>query len=262
MVRTSRRHPPLTEEFRSDHHAKKQPEGVTGAVELDDRHCWDDVVGPRELLFTETFRGPREFGRSPALVLIDVYNKAFGDRPEPIEESVRRFPASCGMAAWDALEPTGELLALARRTGIPVVYSRGEARTEARLGGATRRAQPDDEDDQWGYAIVDKVAPQADDLVIYKARASAFFGTPLEAYLRLLGVDTLVIAGETTSGCVRATVIDAYSHGFNIVLAEEAIFDRSPLSHKVNLFDMHHKYGTVLHLKEALTYLADPQSIG
>lgn len=231
-------------------------------MERYDHHCWSDVVGPRERLSVAPFRGARTLGNNPALVLIDVYNKAFGDRPEPIEQSVRRFPSSCGMAAWDALKPMVELTALARRTRIPIVYSTGDCRAEPWLGAATRRARPDDEDDSWGYAIVDKVAPRADELVIYKARASAFFGTPLETYLRQLGADTLVLAGETTSGCVRATAVDAYSHGFHVALVEEAVFDRSPLSHKVNLFDLHHKYATVMHLRETLAYLAAPRPHG
>ena len=80
------------------------------------------------------------------------------------------------------------------------------------------------------------------DVVITKQRASVFFGTPLVAHLTQLGVQTLIICGESTSGCVRATAVDAYSHGFHVVLVEECCFDRSILSHKVNLFDMHHKY--------------------
>ena len=77
-------------------------------------------------------------------------------------------------------------------------------------------------------------------------RASAFFGTPLIAHLTQLGVQSLIVCGESTSGCVRASVVEAYSYGFHVVLAEECCFDRSPLSHKINLFDMHHKYADVI----------------
>ena len=84
--------------------------------------------------------------------------------------------------------------------------------------------------------------PQAGDVVITKQRASVFFGTPLTAHLTQLGIQTLIVCGESTSGCVRATAVDAYSHGYQVVLVEECCFDRSLLSHKVNLFDMHHKY--------------------
>ena len=82
-----------------------------------------------------------------------------------------------------------------------------------------------------------------------------FFGTPLVAHLTQLGVQTLIICGESTSGCVRATAVDAYSFGFHVVLVEECCFDRSILSHKVNLFDMHHKYTDVMHVDEVIAHL-------
>ncbi len=97
--------------------------------------------------------------------------------------------------------------------------------------------------------------PQAGDVVITKQRASVFFGTPLTAHLTQLGIQTLIVCGESTSGCVRATAVDAYSHGYQVVLVEECCFDRSLLSHKVNLFDMHHKYVDVMHVDQVLAHL-------
>ena len=91
--------------------------------------------------------------------------------------------------------------------------------------------------------------------MIYKQRASAFYGTPITAHLTQLGVRTLIICGESTSGCVRASAVDAYSNGFHVVLVEECCFDRSLLSHKINLFDMHHKYADVLHIDEVVAHL-------
>jgi nicotinamidase-related amidase len=91
--------------------------------------------------------------------------------------------------------------------------------------------------------------------VIYKERASAFFGTPLIAHLRLIGAESLIICGESTSGCVRASTVDAYSYGFHNVVAEECTYDRSPLNHKVNLFDLHHKYADVMHVEEVIAHL-------
>ena len=88
-----------------------------------------------------------------------------------------------------------------------------------------------------------------------KQRASVFFGTPLVAHLTQLGVQTLIICGESTSGCVRATAVDAYSHGYHVVLVEECCFDRSILSHKINLFDMHHKYVDVMHVDDVVAHL-------
>ncbi|MPZ72567.1 MAG: isochorismatase family protein [Nitriliruptorales bacterium] len=224
---------------------------------MDERHCWTDVLGADERVLDA--RGPRErrLGRRPALLLIDLYRKVFGDRPEPLADAIQRWPASCGPAAWAALGPLRDLLAAARAAQVPVIHTTGESRPEATLGGATRRrvgdvGRPAD------YDIVDAVAPVPGESVIYKGRASAFFGTPLASWLRRLGVDTVVVGGETTSGCVRASVVDAFSHGYDVAVVEEAVFDRSPLSHKVNLYDMHSKYATVVHTVDAVRYLQDP----
>ena len=87
-------------------------------------------------------------------------------------------------------------------------------------------------------------------MVIFKERASGFFGTPLVAHLTQLGVDSLIVCGESTSGCVRASCVDGYSLGYHVSIVEECVFDRSILSHKVNLFDLHHKYSDVMKLDE------------
>jgi maleamate amidohydrolase len=105
------------------------------------------------------------------------------------------------------------------------------------------------------YAIRSDFKPQPGDVVITKQRASVFFGTPLVAHLTQLGVRTVIICGESTSGCVRASAVDAYSHGFHVVLVEECCFDRSLLSHKVNLFDLHHKYADVMKIDEVVAHL-------
>jgi len=91
--------------------------------------------------------------------------------------------------------------------------------------------------------------------VIYKQRASAFAGTPLFSHLALLGIQSLIVCGESTSGCVRASVVDAYSNGFHVTIAEQCTYDRSELIHKVNLFDLHHKYADVMHLDEVVAHL-------
>src|SRR5207253_4350638 len=106
-----------------------------------------------------------------------------------------------------------------------------------------------------GYAIYMEFPPEPSDVVILKQRASAFQGTPLFSHLSLLGVQSLIVCGESTSGCVRASAVDAYSNGFHVVVVEECCFDRSMLSHKVNLFDMHHKYTDVMRVDEVATHL-------
>jgi len=93
------------------------------------------------------------------------------------------------------------------------------------------------------------------DVVITKQRASIFYGTPLAAHLTQLGVRTVIICGESTSGCVRASTVDAFSYGFHNVVVEECTYDRTMLSHKVNLFDLHHKYADVMHIEDVLAHL-------
>jgi len=118
---------------------------------------------------------------------------------------------------------------------------------------ATRRQRV--QNDPALYAIKGEFKPQAGDVVITKQRASGFYGTPLMAHLTQLGIRTLIVCGESTSGCVRASSVDAYSNGFHVVLVEECCFDRSLLSHKVNLFDLHHKYTDVMHIDEVISQL-------
>jgi maleamate amidohydrolase len=219
-------------------------------------HCWDDVLGEEERLIASHYETRRPLGTRPALLMIDCYAKVFGDRPQALAEAIDEWPATCGLNAWAALPALERLLAGARDAGVPVIHTTGEARDGQRLGAATQRSRQPGEDDLAGYAFMPSLAPVDGELVARKGRASAFFGTPVSTWLRQLDVDTLVVAGESTSGCVRASVVDAYSHGLKVVVAEEATFDRSTLSHKVNLFDMNLKYASVLHLDEVLAYLA------
>ena len=219
-------------------------------------HCWDDVIGAEERLVAARFGSARPLGTRPALLMVDCYRKVFGDRPQPLAEAVDEWPLTCGLHAWEALPALETVLGSARAAGVPVIHTTGETRPDARLGGATLRRPAPGEDELAGYDIVPSLAPRDGELVARKARASAFFDTPVSTWLRQLDVDTLIVAGETTSGCVRASVVDAYSHGFAVVVVEEATFDRSTLSHKVNLFDMHLKYASVLHLDEVVELLA------
>jgi maleamate amidohydrolase len=217
-------------------------------------HCWDDVIGDTERLVAGRYGSPPP-GDRPALVLVDCYRKVFGDRPRPLAEAITAYPSTCGTAGWEALPHLEALLDAARRAGVPVVHTTEETRAGTG-GGVTRRVRPPGGDDPAGLEFVWSLAPREGEVVVRKSRASAFFGTPLSTWLRQLDVDTVVLAGETTSGCVRATAVDAYSHGFSVVVAEEAVFDRSPLSHKVSLFDLHLKYAAVLHVPEVLDHLA------
>ena len=215
-------------------------------------HCWKDIVDDEILEIYEPYRREVHVGRNPAVLAIDLYNKAYQGGSRPLREVNRRYPGSCGENAWKAIEPTQALLAAARRAGLPVIYTTRHAETDG-VRSTHRRMGKEAEE---LYHIKEELTPLPGELVIYKERASGFFGTPLIAHLRKIGADSLIILGESTSGCVRASTVDAYSYGFHTVVVEECTYDRSMLSHKVNLFDLHHKYADVMHLDEVIEHLA------
>jgi maleamate amidohydrolase len=214
-------------------------------------HCWKDIVDEEILEIYEPYRREVRVGRHPAVLAIDLYNKAYQGGDRPVREVNRRYSGSCGENAWRAIEPTQLLLAAARGAGLPVIYTTRHADTDG-VRSTHRRMGREKED---LYRIKDEVAPAPGELVVYKERASGFFGTPLIAHLRKVGAESLIILGESTSGCVRASTVDAYSYGFHSVVVEECTFDRSMLSHKVNLFDLHHKYADVMHVEEVVDHL-------
>jgi maleamate amidohydrolase len=154
------------------------------------------------------------------------------------------------------------LLETARRADVPVFYTCGAPR---RADGSDRGRWADknarqSSDTAQADQILAEIAPQGDDLVIAKRKPSAFFGTALVSHLISRRIDTLIVCGVTTSGCVRATVIDAFSYDYRVVVAEEATFDRGEASHAMALFDMDMKYANVTPVDEVVDYLSGPAS--
>jgi maleamate amidohydrolase len=219
-------------------------------------HCWRDVISPEDLAVYSCYQRKTFVGPDPALLAIDLYEAVYRGGAYPPHELAKTHPVACGRYAYQAIEPTKRLFAAARAAGLPIFYSTGDTRvaSKPRLVSATKRIRPP-AFDPTDYDIRPEFKPQPGDVVVTKQRASAFYGTPLLAHLIGLGIKTLIVCGESTSGCVRASVGDAYSNGFHVVLVEECCFDRSELSHKVNLFDMHHKYADVMHLDEVIAHL-------
>ena len=215
---------------------------------------WDGVIPEDEL---EIYRGffkrkaaPR-VGDVPALLAIDLYEKVYAGGALPVAEANRKHPGACGVNAYNAIPVTQRLFAAARAARIPVIYTTGNPSNRVTATNRVRGAEETGD----GYRIFQAFTPQQDELVIYKERASAFYGTPLEAHLQKMGVRSLVVCGDSTSGCVRASVVDAYSRGFHVTVVEECVFDRSRISHAVSLFDLHHKYADVMSADEVLTHL-------
>jgi nicotinamidase-related amidase len=198
------------------------------------------------------FGQPIGVGRRPALLVIDVQYRTVGTRPAPFFEAVKEFPTSCGDVGWAAVARIERLLAVFREAGLPVLYPHvaPKLRTDAgRLGGKVPAIMDVPEA---GYHFVEEVAPVEGDILLPKKHPSAFFGTPLVSHLVDLGVDTLVITGCTTSGCVRASAVDAFAYNFRVVIPHDAVYDRSETVHKANLFDLAQKYADVVDTAEAV----------
>lgn len=220
---------------------------------------WSDLLSPADRMVAEA-RGVRSRlgnGRRPALLVVDPQT-AFVGVNRPILESAAVYPNSLGDRAFPAVGALAQLLAAARAGGIPVFYSQSGLRPgEERFSGfkGQRRAGGAPDEDE-GYEIVAELAPRPGEVVIQKRFPSAFFGTPLMAFLHSLGVDSLVVGGFSTAGCVRATVVDAVSYNFTVAVVAEATADRLDLSYKVNLMELNMKYADVISLTEALQYLS------
>jgi maleamate amidohydrolase len=219
-------------------------------------HCWKDVVPPETLEIYKSYERNLFVGEKPALLLVDLYNSAFEGGARPVMDLLKEYPASCGEYAWNAIKPTLSLIDAARQAGIPVVHVTVDTRPQTDIPGGKASHRRRATISATTFELKTEFQPQTGDLVVYKKRASGFYGTPLASHLNRMEVKSLIVAGETTSGCVRATVADAYSCGFHTVVAEECCFDRAALPHKMNLFDMHHKYADVMHLDDILAELA------
>lgn len=209
---------------------------------------WSGILSPEEVQVYERlayWRTVREPGVAPALVLVDLENNFTGDRPERILDSIRRYRYSCGEHAWASLPQIRRLLDASRAAGLPILFTRGAEDPP----GATADERRD------GREIVHVVAPAPGERVFEKRAASAFYAGGLLPYLVHAHVDTLLVCGCTTSGCVRATVVDGVSHGFRTVVVAECVFDRAALPHRVNLFDMAAKYAAVWSLAGTLDWL-------
>lgn len=190
------------------------------------------------------------FGQRAALLIVDMQN----DFLDPAGH------LDMGPEARAVIPQIARVLEAARRAGIPVVYTAQTHRPdfadgprwtekfmgfrEAGLRQGTR-----------GADIVDELAPRAGERVIRKLRPSAFFGTELDLYLRSLGVDTTIVTGCTTSGCVRATALDAFSYNYRVIVPQECVTDRAKEPHEANLFDIDMKLGDVVPVAEVLAYL-------
>ncbi|MEF8851010.1 MAG: isochorismatase family protein [Haloarculaceae archaeon] len=197
------------------------------------------------------------WGETPAVLVVDMTLAFTGEAPD---------------VSGPCIDATERLLSTARDADAPVVYAKpnpagtypdGYPVTTKASPASSRGPDPSDLDDHEGREewlsnldrVVPALEPREEDPVVRKSRASAFFDTHLANLLRYDGVDTLVVAGMTTSGCIRATVADSHSSNFRTIVPQECVADPSGISHEVGLFDMDMKYADVTPLSAVLEKL-------
>ncbi len=186
------------------------------------------------------------FGRRPALVLID-FAQAYFDKDCDLYAGVE-----------DALASALRIREAAHEAGIPVILTEVSYHKSGTDGGRFfEKAKPLKAfvKGQTTAAFAAGLEPRDDEIIITKQYPSAFFGTSLSSTLTALGIDTVILTGLTTSGCVRASCVDSMSYGFTTTVVRDACGDRHPAPHEANLFDMNAKYADVVSEAEALDYL-------
>lgn len=197
--------------------------------------------------YSIAFNGRVGFGRRPAIVVID-FVKAYTEQGSPL------FAPGVIAAAVN----TASLLTIARRRSVPIVFTRVQYHPNGIDGGFFVRKVPCLSGFTAGQRIgefADEITVQESDLVITKNYPSAFFGTTLASTLHAAEIDTLIVTGCTTSGCVRATAIDGLQHGYRVIVPDGCVGDRHPAPHEANLFDIDAKYGDVVTTAAAIRYV-------
>jgi maleamate amidohydrolase len=205
---------------------------------------WDEVLNEQDRKMFEKAKmgGTGTFGDRPALVIVDM-TYGFADSKFRLGHSETGYPA---------VEATAKLLEKAREKGVPVFFTRGYTEANEPGNGLWKGGEGKSELEN---TIVEQIAPRDNEVVIQKRRPSAFFGTNLVDMLIYHRIDSVFVTGLTTSGCVRATVVDAFSYNYRVIVPEECVGDRSQISHKVGLMDMNMKYGDVVKLDQVLEWM-------
>lgn len=199
-----------------------------------------------EIYRAQNFGNRLGFGSRPALLIVDFVN-GFND-PELLG----------GGNIADAIGHTADFLPIARECRLPICFTRIVYEPDGANAGAFAKKLPtllELTEDNPASQVVPSLVPRTAEHVVRKTQASAFFGTDLAAWLRWRRVDTILIAGCTTSGCVRASVVDGISHNFRPIVIRECVGDRAQEPHEANLFDMQAKYADVLGKDDVVSHL-------
>ncbi len=227
------------------------PEWETGSAA--ERYL-DDAE--RSALALAGYRSSGTPPQRPALLVVDVTYGFCGPPDLALGEAVQHYPLASGESAWRAVPRVAQLVLAARELSLPIVFTRPHLPSPHRLSvrwGDTNTRHLDRPAD--AHDIVREVGALESDLMLDKDAPSAFFGTPLRTWLTSLDRDGVIICGGTTSGCVRATAVDAFSHGLRTTVVPDACFDRVTISHEVALFDLGLKYASLIPVQQLLAAL-------
>lgn len=213
------------------------------ANEFDNAYIPDVVPEEDKKYYEKGGHGGRiGWGDNPAYLLVDLTEEFVGERSD------------VGGRAANAAK---QVLDASREANIPIVYSRPDKSLPENYRGTTKPKRESASSREGSNEIDSRIKSNEDEYVINKPRASAFFDTHLANMLHEMDVDTLITAGISTCGCVRATVVDAHSSNFNVIVPQEATADRSGISHEITLFDIDMKYGDVTPVDEVVEKLSN-----
>lgn len=211
----------------------------------------------RAVLARGRFAQRMGFGARPAIIAIDCQRYMVGERGVTDD----RYPSSCGEVGWRAVDRIAAILKAGRAAGVPVFLSRFALDPAGADIGVYGRKRAFLDRADWclegtpGAALLAEVGPEPGDIVFVKKKPSGFLGTPLLSYLIDRAIDTVVVLGGATSNCVRATVFDAASYNLRAIVAEDAVFDRLPVSHAISLFDMDRQFADVVTAADVIAHL-------
>lgn len=182
----------------------------------------------------------RALGDRPAILVIDMQEMLIG-RDVPILDAIDEFRTAMGEIAWRAIDHIVPFIATCRTSGLRVIYTRVIPHDKSATAAEIQ--------------IINQLTPMSEDIVIDKRGSSAFYDTELLGLLEQDQIDTLILTGNSTSGCIRATAIDAKQHGIGVMVPIDCVFDRIAASHKISLLDLWMKYARVVSLEEATQYV-------
>lgn len=221
---------------------------------------WEDLLTDVDKLVIKKggYGKNRGLGKKPVLMIIDVQYNYVGE-DLPIEEQLDRWPSGGGADAWKAVRKMIKLKKLAEDVKIPIIQSRNVQKNTLKFDGFSEKTERDQSKYLEGRPetqIIKELTPGPNEIVIDKSYASVFYGTPLQSYLVKLCIDTIIIVGGSTSGCCRATAVDAVTRNYNVAMVEDCLYDRIQLSHKAALLDCWMKYCDVVNLEQIEQYLS------